>query len=239
MNDNVALAALCQSYPEISRKLKAVDYVHGDVLAIAGAPIEHVIFPVSGLLSVVVDLAAGDRVGVAMIGRDGAVGGCVALGATRHMRSCSAQLPGRAWLMKSDDLIKIANSDAAMRHKLCVGEHFILAQSQQTAACNARHSMMQRICTFLLRASDAAGTGQLFLTQENLAQTLGVQRASVSVFASQLQNEGAIHYRRGRVEIKNRAALMRRACQCHSALRQTYDSMLCEGFATSSRTATA
>jgi CRP-like cAMP-binding protein len=227
--ENRLLDTLSRSQPDVLRnRLKSIDYVHGDLLAEAGTPIEHVIFPRSGLVSMVVDLIDGDRIEVAMIGSAGAIGGGVVFGATHRISTSFAQLPGRAWLMKSADAIDIATASPEFRHLLYMQERYIQAQSQQTAACNAKHTIMRRLCSWLLRAQDAIGGGELLLTQEHLAQMLGVQRASVSMFASQLQEKGLIQYRRGRLHITDSAGLAEHACECHSALRHERERLLAE-----------
>jgi CRP-like cAMP-binding protein len=204
----------------LRNRLTSIDYVHGDVLVESGAPIERVIFPRSGLVSLVVDLADGDRIEAAMVGYEGAVGGAVAFGAINHLCTGFAQLPGSAWVMKVADLIDFAAADRDFRNALFAEEQFLLAQAQQTAACNAKHNIPQRLGSWLLRAQDMVSTDELLLTQEHLAQMLGVQRASVSMFASQLQERGLIHYRRGRVHIVDPRRLASEACECHASLRQ-------------------
>jgi CRP-like cAMP-binding protein len=229
MYENRLLETFSRSNPDLLRnRLKAIDYVHADLLAEAGTPIEHVIFPRSGLVSMVVDLVDGDRIEVAMVGAGGAIGGGVAIGATHRLCTSFAQLPGRAWLMKSADAIEIANDSPDFRHLLYMQERYIQAQAQQTAACNAKHTIMRRLCSWLLRAQDAAGGGELLLTQEHLAQMLGVQRASVSMFASQLQEQGLIQYRRGRLHITNSTGLAEHACECHAVLCQQRKRLLPE-----------
>ena len=163
-----------------------------------------------------------------MVGAGGAIGGGVAIGATHRLCTSFAQLPGRAWLMKSADAVEIANDSSDFRHLLYMQERYIQAQAQQTAACNAKHTIMRRLCSWLLRAQDAAGNGELLLTQEHLAQMLGVQRASVSMFASQLQEQGLIQYRRGRLHITNSAGLAEHACECHAVLCQQRKRLLPE-----------
>ncbi len=227
--ENRVLDTVSRSNPDMLRnRLKAIDYVHGDLLAEAGAPIEHVIFPRSGLISMVVDLVDGDRIEVAMIGAGGAIGGGVVFGATRWLCTSFAQLPGRAWLMKSADAADIVTASPEFRHLLYMQQRYIQAQAQQTAACNAKHTIMRRLCSWLLRAQDAIGSGELLLTQEHLAQMLGVQRASVSMFASQLQEQRLIQYRRGRLHITDSAGLAEHACECHATVRQQRERLLGE-----------
>jgi CRP-like cAMP-binding protein len=221
MHKNRLLEILARSQADALRnRLTSIDFVHGDVLAEAGSLIERVIFPRSGLVSLVVDLADGERIEAAMVGHDGAVGGAAAFGAMDHLCTGFAQLPGSAWVMKVADLMDFAAADRDFRAALFAQEQFLLAQAQQTAACNAKHNIPQRLCSWLLRAQDIVATDELLLTQEHLAQMLGVQRASVSMFASQLQDKGLIHYRRGRVHIVDPMRLASEACECHANLRQ-------------------
>jgi CRP-like cAMP-binding protein len=101
-----------------------------------------------------------------------------------------------------------------------------MAQSQQSVACNARHDIPQRLATWLMRARDSLEQNELALTQEFLAQMLGVQRASVSLIAGKLQAEGLIRYRRGRIEIIDEHKLGDRACECCGAVRTAYQRLL-------------
>lgn len=230
MYENRLLNALSKSNPDLLRnRLKPIDFVHGDVLAEAGRPIAQAIFPRSGLVSVVVDLQEGDRIEVAMIGPAGALGGGAIFGATRQLCTAFAQLPGRAWAMRVEDLIDVATASGEFRELMFAQEQYLLAQAQQTAACNAKHTIMHRLCTWLLRAQDTCGGGELLLTQENLAQMLGVQRASVSMFASQLQERGLIQYRRGRLHVADPHGLASHACECHTALRHHHKRLFPDG----------
>jgi CRP-like cAMP-binding protein len=147
-------------------------------------------------------------------------------GGTHHLGTAFAQLPGRGWQMRVDDLIDAGVASLEFRNLMFVQEQYLQAQAQQTAACNAKHSIMHRLCSWLLRARDVAGSTELLLTQENLAKMLGVQRASVSVFAGQLQERGLIQYRRGRVHINDVPGLAEQACECHGALQQKRERLM-------------
>jgi len=218
MQHNRILTALVQRHPDVRSRLTRVDFVHGDLFGRPGEPIQQAVFPVSGMISVVVDLASGDAVEAAMVGSEGLVGGSAAFGATEHINSSFCQLPGTAYVMPVAELADIANRDEVIRALLFAHEQFMMVQAQQTAACNAKHHIMQRLSTWLLRAKDATGASEMSLTQEFLAQMLGVQRASVSGFAGQLQDMDLIRYRRGRLTIVDEAGLRSEACECHSKL---------------------
>lgn len=220
MQQNRLLSILAQRHPANRLGLKRVDFMHGDRFGSPGEPIEHAVFPVSGMVSIVVDLGDGDMVEAAMVGRDGIVSGAAAFGASHHLNSSFGQLPGTAYLLSARDLVDIAGRDEVVRDLLIGYEQFILAQAQQTAACNAKHHILQRLASWLMRAQAATGQSEMFLTQEFLAEMLGVQRASVSGFAGQLQDMDLIRYRRGRLSILDTEGLARRACECHGRLQQ-------------------
>lgn len=218
--NNVILDALSAAEPdEVTRRLVPFSFVHGNVLGEAGKPIEHVYFPQSGLISIVVALNGGERIEAAMVGSNGVLGASVIFGANLSINTGFALIAGRGLRMKAEDLVSLAQTNRTVQALLFRHEQYLLAQAQQTAACNARHHIPARLCTWLMRAQDLALQNDLHLTQEFLAQTLGVQRASISTIAGALQDAGLIHYRRGRVAIMNKEGLAQKACECYAALR--------------------
>jgi CRP-like cAMP-binding protein len=220
---NQILSFLHARFPDfVGQRARQLSFVHGDVIGEAGRPIEHAFFPSSGMISVVVELRDGGRVEAAMVGRRNAIGGSVVFGGLNHLNTSFAQLPGSGWLLKATDLVELAERDPDVRNLLFDNEQYLLAQAQQTAACNARHVIPKRLGTWILRASEACGGDELTLTQEYLAQMLGVQRASVSMFAGELQDKGLIFYRRGRVRVLDREGLEHHACECHAVLRRQH-----------------
>lgn len=230
MHHNDILACLHQSHPDfVTRRARQITYVHGDVFGEAGRPIDELLFPSSGMISLVVDLNDGDRIEAGMVGRRGMVGGSALFGGRTHLCTSFAQLPGNGWIIKADDLIELADRSSGIRDLVFSNEQYTLSQAQQTAACNAKHHIMQRLATWLLRAKDATGTTEMFLTQEFLAQMLGVQRASVSGFAGQLQDMDLIRYRRGRLSITDVEGLTHQACECHSRLAAFHGKLFRDG----------
>jgi CRP-like cAMP-binding protein len=204
-------------------RLKARDFAAGDLLARPGTPIQRLVFPRSGLISLVVDMSEGDQIEAGIIGRRGMLGGEAVLGAGHDIHTAVAQFSGRAWTLSIDDAKEWAAAAPDFRALLFAQQRYLLAQAQQTAACNAKHSISQRLCSWLLRVHDEVGNGELLITQEMLAKMMGVQRASVSMFASQLQQNGLVHYRRGRLQITDVDGLEARACECHKAVRGQFD----------------
>ncbi len=197
-------------------------FVHGEVLAEAGTPVERVYFPNSGLISVIVTLQGGEAIEAGVVGRLDVFGASVAFGARVHVNTAVAQMPGSCSVIKATDLVAAANKSETLRRELFLHDQFILAQAQQSAACNARHEIPQRLATWLLRVRDRALQEDLPLTQEFLSQMLGVQRASVSIAAAEMQKAGLIQYSRGHIQITDTAKLERAACECHAVLRTQY-----------------
>jgi len=217
---NQILSYLHRRFPDfIADRARQFSFVHGDIIGEAGQPIDQVFFPSSGMISIVVDLREGGRVEAAMVGPANAIGGSIVFGGRAHINTSFAQLPGSGWSLPATDMIELSNRDQAVRGVMFNNEQYLMAQAQQTAACNARHVIPRRLATWILRAIDASETNELVLTQEYLAQMLGVQRASVSMFAGELQDKGFIFYRRGRVRVLDREGLAREACECHMTLR--------------------
>jgi CRP-like cAMP-binding protein len=199
--------------------LTSVALKHGDLLAQTGQPIDKVYFPVTGLISMVVELSTGEQLEAALIGRMGVFGGAVALGGSLHLSTAIVQMPGSFQVLKAADLLEAGSKSASLRIALFREEQFVFAQAQHTAACNAKHQIAARLSTWLMRVRDASHAEELLLTQEFLAQMLGVQRASVSMVASSLQESGAISYRRGKIRITDLPRLKSIACECYDALR--------------------
>src|SRR3569623_2934351 len=195
MHHNVILARLLLEHPDfVTRRARQINFVHGDIFGESGSPIEEVLFPSSGMISLVVDLNDGDRIEAGMVGRRGMIGGSALFGGRTHLCTSFAQLPGNGWIIKAADLTELAERSAGIRDLIFSNEQYTLSQAQQTAACNAKHRIPQRLATWLLRAQFDPGEDELLLTQEFLAQVLGVQRASVSMFAGALQDKGLIFY---------------------------------------------
>jgi CRP-like cAMP-binding protein len=188
------------------------------IFAEPDAPISRVIFPVSGMISVVVELENGEYVESAMLGSRGALGGLAAFGAERHTAMALAQTAGACWSVPVATATEVAGRDRAFAGLLLRQEQFLVAQAQRTAACNARHTILERLAGWLLRSRDTMGSDEVALTQEAMAQMLGVQRASVSMAAGLLAAEGAMEYTRGRIRILDAGKLAEHACECHEAV---------------------
>jgi CRP-like cAMP-binding protein len=199
---NGLLAALPSNvFSAIAPQLKTVALTFGDVLAEAGSPVRQVYFPYSGVISLVVELKFGMMIETAMVGRNGAFNATSALDGKVSLNKAIVQMAGSAGTIEVNRLRRLANELEAFRSLLIRHDQVLFAQSQQSAACNASHSVEARMCRWLLYMRDLAGSDDLMLTQDFLAQMLSVRRPSVSIVASPLQKAGVIKYSRGRIRL--------------------------------------
>jgi CRP-like cAMP-binding protein len=207
-------------------QLEFVELVKEAVLVEAGAPLTHIYLPHSGVISLLVSLSGEQRVEIAMVGRDSLFDAAAALDGWTSLTDVIVLLPGTASIVSIADFRVAAARSFAFRTLLARHGQALLAQAQQTAACNASHSVEARLSRWLLRARDLCGSESLPLTQEFLAQMIGVQRNAVSIVAHALQQAGIIRYSRGHIEITNLEGLSETSCECYDAVKLQYDRLL-------------
>jgi CRP-like cAMP-binding protein len=224
---NLFLASLSDADFDVLRPhLKPVDLPQGLVLFEIGGSIRQVYFPRSGIVSLVVDLATGDIIESAMIGRESLVGASSGLNGDRSVCKAIVQIAGSATVVDSHHLRGLAESSAACRAALFRHEQLILVQAQQSAACNATHKIEARLARWLLRSRDLQGSDDLLLTQEFISEMLGVRRTSVTVVANTLQQAGLLRYRRGHIRILNLEGLQEAACECYQTVKTQSERLL-------------
>ena len=224
---NRLLASLpADAFSAISPHLKIVELKFGEVVAEAGSPIRQVYFPYSGVISLVVELDVGAMIETAMVGRDGVLNAASALDGKVSLNKGIVQSAGSAGTIEVNRFRRLANEFEPFRSLLIRHEQVLFAQSQQSAACNASHSVEARMCRWLLYMRDLAGSDDLMLTQEFLAQMLSVRRPSVSIVASPLQKAGLIKYSRGRMRLLDVKGLQKRACECYGTVKAHYQRLL-------------
>ena len=224
---NRLLASLpADIFSVISPHLKIVELKFGDVLAEPGSPIRQVYFPYSGVISLVVELDIGTMIETAMVGRDGVLNAAAALDGKVSLNKGIVQIAGSAGTIEVNRLRRLANELEPFRSRLIRHEQVLFAQSQQSAACNATHSVEARMCRWLLYMRDLAGNDDLMLTQDFLAQMLGVRRPSVSLVANTLQKAGLIKYSRGRMRLLDVKGLQKGSCECYAAVKAHYQRLL-------------
>lgn len=226
---NRLLAALPPADFELLRPhLQTMNLVQEAVLVAAGDRLTQAIFPHSGVISLVVSLSGGETVEVAMIGRDSVFGGAAALDGGVSLTDATIQHAGTASTLEIERLRIIANQSIAFRTTLIRHEQALFAQAQQSAACNATHSAEARFARWLLRMHDLAEVEDLPLTQDFLAQMIGVKRNSVSLVAHILQAAGLIKYSRGHIRIVDIDGLKDISCECYAAVNAQHDRLLSE-----------
>lgn len=208
--------------------LKPTELRQGVVLFDVGSPINQVYFPYNGVVSLVVDLASGETIESAMVGRGSVVGGSAGLNGNLSVCKAIVQIAGSGLVMAAEHLRVLAESSAACRASLFRHEQMILVQAQQSAACNATHTVEARLARWLLRCRDLHESDELLLTQEFVAEMLGVRRTSVSVVANTLQQAGFIRYRRGHIRILNVEGLHETACECYESVKAQANRLLSE-----------
>ena len=208
--------------------LRPSELARDGILASAGDAIGRVHFPHSGIISLVVTLAEGETIEVALIGRQSALGICAALTGGPALTGAVVRMPGSASTIDVEILRAAAERDAPLRETLARHEQALFAQAQQAAACNACHTVEARLSRCLLRLRDLSDGDSLAITQELLAQMLGVRRNSVSLVAHALQQANFIRTNRGTIEIVDLAGLVRSACECYGAVKAHCDRLLGE-----------
>jgi CRP-like cAMP-binding protein len=203
--------------------LRKIPLEPGVILHDVGEQIERVYFPHSGMVSLVTVMRGGKMVETAIIGRAGVIGASAGLGARQTFTRAIVQLPGTAAWLRAARFQAAADESQAIRDLIVRYTDLLFAQVQQSVTCNTLHSLEARLCRWLLQAHDCVDGGAIPLTQEFLAQMLGVRRTGVTVAARPLQKAGLVRYHRGRIEILDRAALEDVACECYGILRQKVD----------------
>jgi CRP-like cAMP-binding protein len=220
-SENRLLAALPrETLALIGQDLKQVSLVQGIVCYEAGDRIDHVYFPISGMISLLVAGRNGEIVETGIVGREGAAGLQSGFGERRSYNRANIQIPGHFAVISAAHFERAARNSAPLRDLIFRYVETRWAEAQQIAACNAIHSGSARLCRWLLQAADCTGSDHVPLTQEYLADMLGMRRTTVTLLAQELQERGAMRYSRGRITLIDRKMLEGRACDCYEALKR-------------------
>jgi CRP-like cAMP-binding protein len=213
---NLLLASLPpENMAALMPHLRVVQLPQETVLFEAGDTIKAIYFPHTGIVSIVVDLASGETIETAMIGRDSLVGGSAALDDDIALNRAVVQVAGVASVVDVGTFRGLAQQSHTFHATMARHRQFILAQAQQSAACNAAHTLEARLARWLLRCRDLLGSDDIPLTQEFLAEMLGARRTSVTLVASALKQAGFIRYRRGHISVIDVEGLRDSACECY------------------------
>lgn len=188
------------------------------VLLEAGDEVDHIYFPHNGMLSLLVVMRDGKAIETATVGREGAVGAMAGLSLYKSLVRVVVQLPLTTTKISATNFRKVIAVSEPLRNTCIQYNEVLLTQARITAACNALHPIEARFARWLLQSADRAGGDTVALTQELLAEMLGVRRTSVTEVAGKLQSEGVIAYSRGVIRITDRAGLERVSCECYQTL---------------------
>ncbi len=227
LRQNRVLASLAdRTLDQLAPHLETVPLVPRNVLCEAGERLEFVHFPLAGVVCLMASLREGIAE-TAAVGAEGFIGLECALGGDSALSRALVQLPGSAVRMPLEALRALAARHEDVRHVLLRYVRFFVIQALQSVACNSLHSVDERCAKWLLTAHDRSGLAQSFpLTQEFLAEMLGVHRPSVTIAARTLQRAGLIRYSRGIIVITDREGLEEAACECYGVIRRALDEIL-------------
>jgi CRP-like cAMP-binding protein len=203
--------------------LRPLSLQRGVVLHEPGEEFGHVYFPHSGMVSLVAVMHSGATVETVTVGRGGVIGATAGLGSRRAFGRAIVQLPCHAARLPVAQFQAAAEHSNAIRDLVVRYNDLLISQIQQSVACNAVHGLEARLCRWLLQTHDCGDGDAIPLTQEFLGQMLGVRRTTVTIAARLLQGAGMIRYRRGNIQILDRAALEASACECYAAVKRNID----------------
>jgi CRP-like cAMP-binding protein len=218
--NNGVLAAIGEDYDLVSPHLREVTLKAGQVLCEPGEPIRHVWFLHSGAVSKLMTFEDGSEIECALIGREGAVGAASVLGLRRSVTRDVCHVGARASRLEAPRLIEACGASSHIQEVIAQYMARKLSTAIRNGACNACHSVEQRLSRWLLTCSDVLESDEIGLSQEVFAKMLGVQRTSVNPSLRALQAAGAVALARSRVAIRDRGVLNRRACECYQAMRR-------------------
>ena len=225
---NQLLAALPDA--EWQRWLPQLEFVEmplGQVLYEPGSALSHVYFPTTAIVSLLYGMENGASAGIAVVGREGIVGISLFMGGESTPSRGVVQSAGQGFRLKAH-AIKEEFKRAPVLHLLLRYTQALITQTAQTAVCNRHHSLKQQLCRWLLLSLDRLEGNQLVMTQELIANMLGVRREGVTEGALNLQKAGLISYSRGRITVLDRTGLEKRTCECYAVVKKEYDRLLPE-----------
>jgi CRP-like cAMP-binding protein len=224
---NRLLANLSQpDFALIARHLTITSRLAGDILNEADDSVHQVFFPLKGMLSLLTVLRDGKAIETAIVGREGVVNAMAGLGLFKSNVRIAVQLPSELAVISASQFRDAAAHSVGIQNMCINYNEVLLTQARITAVCNAVHPVEERFCRWLLQASDRAESGTVHLTQELMAEMLGVRRTSVTEVAQKIQGTGAIKYSRGVIEILDRRLLESLSCECYQALTEKAEALL-------------
>ena len=214
------------AWERLSPHLHPVELPLGAVLYESGVELDHVYFPTTAIVSLLYVLADGASSEIAVVGREGIVGVSLFMGGGRTPSRAEVRSKGHALRMAAPVLRKEFERAGPVMHVLLRYTQALITQMAQTAVCNRHHSVDQQLCRWLLLSLDRLDGDDIVMTQELIANMLGVRREGVTHAAGRLQEKGLISYVRGRITILDRRGLEAAVCECYKVVKDEYDRLL-------------
>jgi CRP-like cAMP-binding protein len=213
-------------YDRIQAHLELIPMKLGDVLYESGVQLSYVYFPTTSILSLLYVTEDGASAEIAIVGNEGILGISLFMGGETTPSRAVVQSAGHAFRLKADLLKNEFGRFGPTMHLLLRYTQALITQMAQTAVCNRHHSVDQQLCRWLLLSLDRLQTNELSMTQELIANMLGVRREGVNEAAGKLQDVGLISYRRGRISVLDRPGLEARSCECYQVVKTEFDRLL-------------
>ncbi len=224
---NQLLAALSAAeLKRLRRHLEPVDMPLGDVVYESGRHLDHVYFPTTCIVSLLYVLENGASAEIAVVGNEGVVGVSIFMGGETTPSRAVVQSAGAAYRLPGQVIKNEFNRGGAMQHLMLRYTQSLITQMAQTAVCNRHHSVDQQLCRWLLLSIDRLPEPQIVMTQELIANMLGVRREGVTEAAGKLQKAGVISYRRGHIKVLDRPMLEGLSCECYAVVRRETERLL-------------
>jgi CRP-like cAMP-binding protein len=207
-------------------QLERVELPLSQVLYESGGTLSHVYFPTTALVSLLYVMENGASAEIAVVGNEGIVGFSLFMGGDSTPSRAVVQSAGQGFRLKAQIMKDEFNRAGPVLHLLLRYTQALITQMAQTAVCNRHHSLDQQLCRWLLLSMDRLQGNELVMTQELIANMLGVRREGVTEAALKLQRTGLIHYARGHITVLDRGALEKRSCECYSVVKKEYARLL-------------
>lgn len=213
-------------FERISVGLDVVTLKLGAVLYESGGHLKHVYFPVDSIVSLLYVTEDGNSAEISIVGNEGVVGIALFMGGESVPNRAVVQSEGKSYRLPAAVLQQEFNRSGEFQHLLLRYTMALLTQMAQTAVCNRHHTVDQQLCRWLLLSLDRLPSNVLSMTQELIANMLGVRREGVTEAAGKLQNAGLIEYKRGRITVIDRAGLEQRVCECYQVVKDEFERLL-------------
>lgn len=205
--------------------LESVELRLGNVIYESGGPLSHVYFPTTAIISLLYVTEQGSSAEIAVVGSEGLVGISLFMGGESTPSRAVVQGAGWAYRMKAQ-MVKDEFAQGPILHLFLRYTQALITQMAQTAVCNRHHSLDQQLCRWLLMSLDRLSGNEILMTQQLIADMLGVRRPGVTEVAHKLQQAGLIRYARGRITVVDRLGLEQRVCECYEVVRREYRRLL-------------